>query len=82
MARQGTHPTGSENLEDVMARNTALPMPRSSALPKAVGTMVMLALLVVIVKHPTDAAEWAKALGAWIGNAADGIATFMQQVIG
>jgi hypothetical protein len=40
----------------------------------------MLAILVVVVKHPSDAAEWVKALGGWIGTAADGIAQFMQQV--
>jgi hypothetical protein len=63
-----------------MAKNTVLPAASSSALPKAIGTLIMLAILVVVVKHPSDAAEWVKALGGWIGTAADGIAQFMQQV--
>jgi hypothetical protein len=63
-----------------MAKNTALPTPKSSALPKVMGTLIMLALLVVVVKHPGAAAEWIKSLGSWIGAAADGIAQFMQHV--
>jgi hypothetical protein len=63
-----------------MVKNSALPTSRNSALPKVVGMLITLALLVVVVKHPSEAAECAKVLGAWIGAAADGITKFMQQI--
>ncbi|WP_275895896.1 MULTISPECIES: hypothetical protein [Amycolatopsis] len=40
----------------------------------------MLALLAIVVKHPADAATWAKSIGSGIGAIIDGIATFVRQL--
>ncbi len=54
----------------------------SSVLPKLLGTLLLLGALVVVVKHPADAATWVQALGTWVGGAADGVAAFFQQLAG
>jgi hypothetical protein len=54
----------------------------SKVLPKVVGILLTLALLTMVVRHPTDAAEWARALGTWVGDAADGIAIFLRNISG
>lgn len=45
-------------------------------LRKVIGTAVVLALLVIVVKHPADAANWVKTAVGWL----DGLVTFFQQV--
>jgi hypothetical protein len=64
-----------------MAKN-AFPGTKSSGglLKKVVGTVVVLALLTLVVKHPSDAATWTKALFGLAGEVIDGIVTFFQQV--
>ncbi|WP_019808224.1 hypothetical protein [Saccharomonospora halophila] len=54
----------------------------SSVLPKLLGTLLLLGALVVVVKHPADAATWVQTLGTWVGGAADGVAAFFQQLAG
>jgi hypothetical protein len=36
----------------------------------------------MVVKHPDNAAVAAKGLGAFLGSAIDGLATFLQRVAG
>lgn len=45
---------------------------------KVVGTAVVLAILVIVVKHPSDAAEFVKTVFGWI----DQIATFLRELGG
>lgn len=45
-------------------------------LRKVVGTAVVLALLVIVVKHPADAANWVKTAVGWL----DGLVSFIRQV--
>ncbi|WP_431901284.1 hypothetical protein [Amycolatopsis thermoflava] len=52
----------------------------SGLLPKVATALVVLALLAIVVKHPADAATWAKSLGSGIGAIIDGIATFVRQL--
>lgn len=63
-----------------MARNTVLPTSGGKLLPKLIGGLVTVALLAVVIKHPSDAATWAKEFGNWLEAAVDGIASFLQQV--
>jgi hypothetical protein len=51
-----------------------------SLFPKVVTTLLALALLAVVVKHPADAAEWAKDIAGGLGAIIDGIATFVRQL--
>jgi hypothetical protein len=43
---------------------------------KVVGTAVLLAILVIVVKHPSDAANFVKTVFGWI----DQIATFFMRL--
>lgn len=45
-------------------------------LSKVVGTAVVLAVLVIVVKHPSDAADFVKTVFGWI----DQIATFLREL--
>lgn len=65
-----------------MAKNNNLvPKPSSGgALPKLIGAVFVIALLAIIVKHPGDAAEWAKSLVSGGVAVIDGFATFIRQV--
>jgi hypothetical protein len=45
-------------------------------LRKLIGTVVVLALLVIVVKHPADAANWVKAAVGCL----DGLVSFIRQV--
>lgn len=63
-------------------KGNMIPVPAggSGLLPKVLGALIALALLVFVVKHPTDAANWAKAIAAGIGSIIDGIAAFTRQL--
>jgi hypothetical protein len=52
----------------------------SSLLKKVVSTAVVLALLTLIIKHPSDAATWVKSSFGLVGEVVDGIVTFFRQV--
>lgn len=45
---------------------------------KVVGTLVLIAVLVTVVKYPADAASWVRGLGTVI----DGLVTFIRALFG
>lgn len=62
-------------------KSSMIPVPAgSSVLPKVISTVVVLALLVVVVKHPVEAAGWVKALVGGAVSAVEGLATFFQGI--
>lgn len=65
-----------------MAKNSVSLPTGKSVLPKLIGFAVALALLVIVVKHPGDAASWVKALAVGAGDVIDGIASFIRQAAG
>lgn len=52
----------------------------SKVLPKLIGTLMALALLAVIVRHPAEAATWAKSVVSLCGQAIDGLVTFFRSM--
>lgn len=63
-----------------MAKQT-IPMPTGgSVLPKLIGAAVLIALLVVVVKHPGDAASAVKSLLSMGEAVVDGIAAFLHRL--
>lgn len=64
-----------------MSKKSMMPIPSGSRiLPKLVGAAVVIALLLVVVQHPTDAANWVQALVNGGEAIVDGIATFFHQI--
>lgn len=64
-----------------MSKKNLVPMAGgTSVMPKVIGTLIALGLLVLVVKHPADAAVWVKGLATWVGSAVDGMAAFFQQL--
>lgn len=63
-----------------MSKNNVVPTGGSSVLPKVIGTLVVLGLLAVVVKHPGDAAAWVTGVAAWFESVVDGVAEFFRQV--
>ena len=51
-------------------------------MPKVIGTAVLLAIVVIVVKHPTDAASFAKALFSGLGTVIDGLVSFLRTMMG
>lgn len=51
-------------------------------LSKVIGTAVVLAILVIVIKHPTDAASFAKALFSGVGAVIDGLVSFFRSLMG
>lgn len=51
-------------------------------LSKVIGTAVVLAILVIVVKHPTDAASFAKTLFSVLGAIIDGFVNFFRSLMG
>lgn len=49
-------------------------------LPKLIGTLVLLAVLALIIKHPTSAAASVDSLWTAGASVVDGLATFFQAV--
>jgi hypothetical protein len=65
-----------------MAKSNLFPTASKGILPKVIWTAVLLAILVMVVKHPDNAAVAAKGLAAFLGSAIDGLAAFLQRVAG
>ncbi|WP_435122944.1 hypothetical protein [Amycolatopsis thermoflava] len=70
-----------------MAKKGAMiPMPTGRSggevLPKLVVGAVGLALLVLVIKHPSDAAHWLRDLINFGTGVVDSIATFIRQAAG
>ncbi|GAA4866723.1 hypothetical protein [Saccharopolyspora rosea] len=59
------------------------PMPKagSGLLSKVLGGLVLLAVLALVVKHPTDAAEFARNASTALAGAVDGLTTFLRGVL-
>lgn len=49
-------------------------------LSKLVGTVITLAFLAFVIKHPAEAAHWLTSTLGALGNVVDGLATFLTQV--
>lgn len=67
-----------------MSRKTTIPTPISTGsklMPKLVGTVGLLVVLVLVVKHPSEAAGWAKAAFGVVESMAEGIAGFIRQFL-
>jgi hypothetical protein len=47
---------------------------------KVIGVLIALAVLAVVVKHPADAAIFARAAVGWIGAVGDALASFGQHI--
>lgn len=66
-----------------MARN-AIPGVATGGgiLSKIIGTAIVLAILVMVVKHPADAASFAKTVFSGFGAVIDGLASFFRSLTG
>jgi hypothetical protein len=51
-------------------------------LSKVIGTVVVLAILVMVVKYPSDAASLVKTIFAGLGTLIDGLVGFFRALIG
>ncbi|MBN6036237.1 hypothetical protein [Amycolatopsis sp. 195334CR] len=65
-----------------MARKTPTIVPETGGgiLPKIIGTVVLLALAALVVKHPGPTAEWVKDLFAWATSVIDGVSAFLGHI--
>lgn len=63
-----------------MPKNNLVPTGGTSVMPKVIGTLVVLGLLAVVVKHPGDAAAWVTGMAAWLESVVDGVAEFFRLV--
>jgi hypothetical protein len=60
---------------------SAFPMKTGSGLlSKVIGTVVVLAVLTLVVKHPTNAASFVTGLFHLVSQAIDGISAFLGQI--
>jgi len=66
-----------------MARNV-IPGLRTGGgiMSKVIGTAVVLAILVIVVKHPADAASFAKTIFGVLGAIIDGLVSFFRSLMG
>lgn len=65
-----------------MAKN-AFPMKTGGGvLGKVVGLLVALAVLALVVKHPSDAATWVTSAFHLFGGMIDGVSAFLKEVLG
>lgn len=65
-----------------MAKNSMPVMPKAGggALAKLMWSLVVIALLVLVVKYPTDAAAIARGGFELIGGTVEGLVSFLRQV--
>jgi hypothetical protein len=65
-----------------MARN-AIPGLKTGGgiLPKMIGTVVVITILVIVVKHPSDAAHFVKTVFSGLGAVIDGVVSFFRALI-
>ncbi|MEV5296729.1 hypothetical protein [Amycolatopsis methanolica] len=65
-----------------MAKNSFPPIKTgTSLLTKVVGFLTLIAVLTLVVKHPTESATWLSRAGDFIGTVIDGIASFLQHAL-
>jgi hypothetical protein len=66
-----------------MARNVIPGMKTGGGMmSKVIGTAVVLAILVIVVKHPSDAANFAKTVFSGLGAVIDGLVSFLRSLMG
>lgn len=63
-----------------MAKQTFPGLATGGAGKKTVGFLFLAALIVFVVRNPSDAAEAAKGIGNLVVSVIDGIASFIRQV--
>jgi len=64
-----------------MAKNTMFPTKSGGGvLSKVIGTLIVVAALMLVVKHPTDAAAWVHAAGQMAGSVIDGLSILLGQL--
>lgn len=64
-----------------MAKNSVLPTGGGgSKLPKVIGVLVTLAVLMMVIKYPAESAVTAQGAVHVIGGAVDGLASFFRQL--
>ena len=56
------------------------PVQGGGLLPKVIGGLVVLGVLVLVIKHPSEAAGMATGIGHFIGSAIDGVAAFFRDL--
>lgn len=62
-------------------RGTQIPIPTGGGLlRKIIGLAVVIALLVIVIKHPADAAAAATSAARFVGSVIDGLWSFVQQL--
>ncbi|RZQ64365.1 hypothetical protein [Amycolatopsis suaedae] len=49
-------------------------------LSKLIGVAVLIALVVLVVKYPSDAASWAKGIGSTVADGIDGFVAFFRGI--
>ncbi len=64
-----------------MAKNS-IPMPTggSGILPKLIGWLVAITVIVLVVQYPSDAATWTREGFAGLGSTIEALVTFLRQV--
>lgn len=64
-----------------MAKKEMMPMPSGGGLlPKLIGTAVVLALLVMVIRQPAATAGWVEGLFGCTLGAVEGIAAFFGEI--
>lgn len=63
-----------------MAKNPFDMKASGGALRKLIGVAVAVALVVLVVKYPTDSAAWARHVGGMGGGAVDALVTFFRSL--
>ena len=63
-----------------MAKQAFPGVASGGVLRKVVGLAVAVALLVLVVKYPADAASWAKAGIGGVGDVIDGLVSFFRSI--
>lgn len=64
-----------------MSKKEMMPMPKGGGpLPKLIGTAVVLALLVMVIRQPAATAGWVEGIFGWALGAVEGIAAFFGEI--
>ncbi|SNR29217.1 hypothetical protein SAMN06265360_101322 [Haloechinothrix alba] len=65
-----------------MAKNAIPAPPRPRLLPKVIWLTVLALIMVAVVRHPADAAEWMRGAATWFVTAVDMLSEFIRAVAG
>lgn len=61
-----------------MAKSPYPVMKTGGLLPRVIGTLVVIAVVVLVIKYPADAARWVRGVGTVI----DGLVDFLRALFG